>query len=276
MIARRISEETESVAYFNIILPMELMMHHRMLAGFLKKQGYDIRNLLLEGVEEAANKYSPHYHLTELKKKYQLPNVALSEEEKEGLNQEISDFLKRFGHFSDSGNDCSKIPWRETPELVLKMIEMAAEPVKEDERVKLSALKLPMLKKGFYGAFYRRTSRYAVLRESISSLYTFGYGQFRNVFVKMGRALVTEGLLSDQEDIYYLYWKELEELIDEKKTLPLKELVRQRKEELVRYEKMRVPEIIVGKEQPPCQEDTCEDYRGIPTSLGVYLSLIHI
>jgi len=57
MIARRISEETEAVAYFNIILPMELMMHHRMLAGFLRKEGHDIRSLLLEGVEEAANKY---------------------------------------------------------------------------------------------------------------------------------------------------------------------------------------------------------------------------
>lgn len=270
MIARRISEETEAVAYFNIILPMELMMHHRMLAGFLRKEGHDIRSLLLEGVEEAANKYSPHYHLTELKKKYQLPNDALTEEDQENLDKEIADFLKRFGHFSDSGNDCSKIPWRETPELILKMIEMAAEPVKGDDRVKLSALKLPMLKKGFYGAFYRRTSRYAVLRESISSLYTFGYGQFRNVFVKMGKELAREGLLDNQEDVYYLYWNELVELIEEKKTLPLKELVRDRKEKLLRYEKMNVPEIIVGKEQPPCQEEACEDYRGIPTSLGVY------
>ncbi|MBO1264633.1 hypothetical protein J3A84_06285 [Proteiniclasticum sp. SCR006] len=270
MIARRISEETEDVAYFNIMLPMELMMHHRMLAGFLRKQGYDIRNLLLEGVEDAANKYSPHYHLTELKKKYQLPKASLTIEEKENLEKDISVFLERFGHFSDSGNDCSKIPWRETPELILKMVEMAAEPLKEDERMRFDELKLPMGKRGLYGVFYRRTSRYAVLRESISSLYTFGYGQFRNVFVKIGSALAKEGLLEDQEDVYYLYWKELVELIEEKKTLPLKELVRQRKEELAGYEKRSVPEIIVGKEQPPCQEDTCEDYRGIPTSLGVY------
>ena len=31
-------------------------------------------------------------------------------------------FIERFGHLSDSGNDFSKEPWRETPDLVLRMV----------------------------------------------------------------------------------------------------------------------------------------------------------
>jgi len=269
-IARKIAEETESVAYFNIILPMEMMMYHRMLAGFLKKHDYDIRDLELKGVEEAANEYSPHYHLAQLKKKYKLPDDHLNEEESERLHEDIQSFLKRFGHFSDSGNDCSKIPWRETPELVHKMIEMAAEPSTEESLLHYHDLKLPFLKKKIYGGVYKRTSHYAVLRESISSLYTFGYGQFRNVFVKMGKDFVKEGLLYDQEDIYYLYWDELVEIVERKKKLPLADLVNERKKQLDHYEHIFVPEIIIGKEQPPCKEDQEEDYKGIPTSLGVY------
>lgn len=269
-IARKIAVETEAVAYFNIILPMEMMMYYRMLAGFLKKHDYDIRDLELKGVEEAANEFSPHYHLAQLKKKYGLPDSQLSEYERERLHEDIQLFLKRFGHFSDSGNDCSRIPWRETPELVNKMIEMAAEPSTEENRLNFYNLKLPILKKKLYGGIYRRTSRYAVLRESISSLYTFGYGQFRNVFVKMGKDFVKEGLLYDQEDIYYLYWDELVEIVEHKKKLPLADLVKERKKELEHYEHIFVPEVIIGKEQPPCKDDLEEDYKGIPTSLGVY------
>ncbi|HCW74126.1 MAG TPA: pyruvate, phosphate dikinase, partial [Clostridiaceae bacterium] len=116
----------------------------------------------------------------------------------------------------------------------------------------------------------RRTSRFAVLRESISSLYTFGYGQFRNIFIKMGRDFVREGLLEDQEDIYYLYWDELVDLVEKGKEFPLMKMVKDRKEELLRYEKIHVPEIIIGKEQPPLSFDVKVDLKGIPTSLGVY------
>ena len=269
-IARKIAEETEKVAYFNIILPMEMMMYHRMLANSLKKEGYDIRDLKLHGVEEAANEYSPHYHLAEMRKKYAMPLSSLNDVDRKALEKDVQKFLKKFGHFSDSGNDCSKVPWRETPSLVYNMIEMAQEPKKNEHCLGFKDVKLPAMKRGFYGGLYRRTSRFAVLRESISSLYTFGYGQFRNVFVKMGRDFAEEGLLENQEDIYYLYWDELVEIVEKGKEMPLKKLVMERKEELSHYEKIHVPEIIIGKEQPPVSTDVKEDLKGIPTSLGVY------
>ncbi|HCW74127.1 MAG TPA: hypothetical protein DHM90_10380, partial [Clostridiaceae bacterium] len=70
--------------------------------------------------------------------------------------EEVRRFLQKFGHFSDSGNDCSKIPWRETPSLVYNMIEMAQEPMKNEHCLGFKDMKLPVMKRGFYGGLYRR------------------------------------------------------------------------------------------------------------------------
>lgn len=270
LLARKIAKETENVAYFNIVLPMEMMMYHRMLANSLKKEGYDIKGVRLHGVEEAARAYSPNYHLAGMRRKYPMPLSVLNDGEKKSLDDDVEAFLKKFGHFSDSGNDCSKVPWRETPSLIYAMIEMAVEPGGSEKPLEFHDLRLPFMKRVYYRALYKRTSRFAALRESISSLYTFGYGQFRNIFVKMGRDFVEEGLLDHQEDIYYLYWDELVEIVEERKEMPLKKMVTERKKELLHYEHIHVPEIIIGKEQPPLNDDVKEDYKGVPTSLGVY------
>lgn len=99
LLAKEVLKETEPVTYYNIMLPMLLMMMHRMLKSTLEKEGVDVRKLSLSGVEEAARKYSPHMHLAELRKKYHLPKEMLTVDEKRVLENEIEEFLKKFGHF---------------------------------------------------------------------------------------------------------------------------------------------------------------------------------
>lgn len=48
---------------------------------------------------------------------------------------------------------------------------------------------------------YKRTSSLAVTRESVSSLYTFGYGQFRRIFRKIGGLMKERGLIEDVEEL---------------------------------------------------------------------------
>jgi phosphohistidine swiveling domain-containing protein len=275
--AGQILNETKSVAYYNIMIPMLAMMHHRMLTGLLKKRGYDARLLELAGAREAAARFNPQNRLQILHDRYfhpcdpdGKPMGSLSPAQEEQLNHDLADFLKRYGHFSDSGNDCSQVPWRETPGLIRQMIEreQQARPT-VGEALHFRDLQLPWLQRILIGSIYRRTSRFAVDREAISSLYTYGYGHFRTCFIRLGQKLVDQGLLSDREDIYYLYWQELTELaagcIE-----PQHDRVARRKREIAEYRDASLPELIFGSTPPPVGKTLPSAMRGIPTSLGLY------
>jgi len=269
--AEHIFNETEPVAYFNIMLPMQMMMYHRQLSHLLQKQGYDIRSMRLSGLEDTDKKYSPYFHLEKLQEKYQLPGTKLTPEQEALLALDISQLLHQFGHFSDSGNDCSSIPWRETPGLIRQMLEMPIQEKLSDSLVlDFDELKLPWNKRWILRTLYRRTCRFAAHRETISSLYTFGYGQFRTCFVRMGEQLVEQGRLENKEDIFYLYWQELVDAVNSNERDSQKELVEQRKKDIEIYREVMVPEIIFGQAQPPVQLERQSTLRGIPTSLGTY------
>ncbi len=269
-VAEQIFLETEEVAYFNIMIPMQMMMYHRVLKSQLEKKGYDIRNLKLEGLEEAAEKHSPHFHLKKLQEKFNLPDNKLDENQEIHLAQDIEMFLKSFGHFSDSGNDCSSIPWRENPEIIRKMLQMKAHdtPLK-DENEETKEFKISRRNPTLH-FMLKRTSRFAIHREAISSLYTYGYGQFRTCFIQLGEDLAQRGIIEEKEDIFFLYWQELVNLIKDEKPSSQKECIEQRKKEMEEQRDIRVPELIFGDKQPPLQEGALCSLKGIPTSLGTY------
>jgi len=269
--AMRILDETEPVAYFNIMIPMQMMMYHRQLAHLLLKQGYDIRSVRLSGLENTDKNYSPHFYLEKLQQKYHLPGAKLTPEQEELLSLDINQLLDQFGHFSDSGNDCSSVPWRETPELIRQMLEMPLQEKAADSLVMdFNKHQFPWNRSWILRLLYRRTCRFAMHREAISSLYTFGYGQFRTCFVRMGEKFVEQGILEDSVDIFYLYWQELVDIVNCKEIVSQKELVEQRKKDIEFYREVMVPEMIFGQAQPPVQRECQSTLRGIPTSLGVY------
>jgi phosphohistidine swiveling domain-containing protein len=276
--ATRIFDESKDVAYFNIMIPLLSMMHHRMLAGLLKKRGVDARLIELHGAKEAASRYNPQNTLQKLHNRYygESQNTSegrteLSREQEEKLKGEIDDFLNSFGHFSDSGNDCSSIPWRETPDLIRRMIARPQQSSKSELKVqKFEDLKLNWLQRILIGSVFRRTSRFAVSREEISSLYTFGYGQFRTCFVKLGEQLVKQGVIEEREDVFYLYWQELMEICASHGKGSMHDTVVARRQEIESYRDAILPELIVGSEQPPVMTSFEVQMKGIPTSLGTY------
>ncbi|SCZ78094.1 PEP/pyruvate-binding domain-containing protein [Acidaminobacter hydrogenoformans] len=276
--ASLIFDETQEVAYYNIIIPLLAMMHYQLLAALLKQYGYDVRMLELEGSREAASKYNPQYTLQALHACY-FENVVsdpdgaypLSDEQEARLKQDIDKFLEVFGHFSDSGNDCSSVPWRETPELIRRMIARPQQAVKNGHpSLRFKDLKIPWMQRIMTGIIYRRTSRFAVSREEISSLYTFGYGQFRTCFINIAEQLVAGGVIDDREDIYYLHWDELIKLFENQQSAPQQDLVSSRQRAMALYRSAVLPEMILGSEQPPVMVYVQDSLRGIPTSLGAY------
>jgi pyruvate,water dikinase len=270
-LAQQIHEATQPVAYFNIMIPMLGMMVHRVLSSQLKKQGHDTREVELAGVEAAVDQYSPHRHLLRLQQKYGSPDTVRSPETDAALESDLARFIDQFGHFSDSGNDCSSIPWRETPHLIRQMILKPPPEQKSDHSsIAFNDLRLPRNKRGLIRHIYHWASRFAVHREAISSLYTYGYGQFRRCYVGLGDALVLRGALAHREDVFYLYRQELVNLVDHEDWTSQSGLVSERRAAMDQVRDAVVPETIFGKEQPPVGSAIGNTLKGVATSLGHY------
>jgi len=283
-LAAQIFDEVEEVAYYNIMVPMLAMMYHRMLSGMLEKHGYDTRSLELDGAREAAARYNPQNTLSALHDRYyhdsgQAAQIEdqLPPELEQQLRVDIDQFLRKFGHFSDSGNDCSSVPWRETPDLIRRMVARPLQTVKSGlNPQRFYDLKLKGLQRVLIGIIYRRTSRFAISREAVSSLYTYGYSQFRTCFVKLGDQLVSHGVFADREDVYYLYWSELSEIVASSLSASQQFLVNSRRQAIESYRDAVLPDTIFGSEQPPVTTAMQSAMRGIPTSLGTYSGPVRV
>lgn len=72
---------------------------------------------------------------------------------------------------------------------------------------------LPPSKRMLLRFIYKKFKNFTINREAISSLYTYGYGQFRNYFIAMGELFVKNSVIDKKEDIFYLYMDEIKEVI---------------------------------------------------------------
>ncbi len=272
----RLHEEMIPVTRLNILVPMMGMMYGRMLESLLKKSGVDARRLDLSDIQSAVEEYRPHIHMARLQRKYFVENRQMTSEERSNFQRDLADFLDRFGHFSDSGNDFSSVPWRETPELISRMIEQpVVEPVTsatgaETSKIRFEALDLHATRRIMTRWLYHRSCRFTVHREEISSLYTYGYGLFRTGFLSLGGKLAAQGCLGQPSEIFYLYLKEVQELSMDPKAFSVQDRIRLRLDEMEMYREVSMPETIFGSVQPPISTGLSSDLRGIPTSLGIY------
>jgi pyruvate,water dikinase len=247
----------------------------------LKKLGIDFNNFnLMDGCTEIG-KYDPKTYLYDLNREFaKLPlevqekirTATYTEFEKlEGLDEfqaNVAEFIVRFGHLSDNSNDFSSIPWRETPEMILRLISSFV-PIKEEGIRKISFSEIKS--NGITRALYQRAREFRYLRERVSSLYTFGYGLFRYYYLAIGGILVRRGWLDDPADIFYLTDAEVKKaVVNDQPSADYRLIVEQHKKDIERYRDIPLPSIIYGDEPPPIQDPTLLKLIGIPTSLGHY------
>ncbi len=190
-----------------------------------------------------------------------------------GFHQSFLHFIERFGHLSDSGNDFSSRPWREDPALVLKMVANYAPVNREGEKITFEDLRPAPHQNLPIRMVYRRARQFRYYREAVSSLYTSGYGLFRQHFLSLGCYLENQGWITKQEDIFYLTYHEVKALVQ--KDLagePIKEVISKRKRELESAGEIILPELIYGDEPPPpkTSQDPKPNLTGIPSSRGYY------
>lgn len=277
----RLHNVVQSVAYYNIAGPILMGMFNSGLKRQLKKSGVDFKNFnLMEGYAEVRT-YDPKTYLHDLYREFAGLSPELQERIRKSTYVEfqetpdlgdfqakVAEFVRRFGHLSDNGNDFSSIPWRESPEMMLRLISDFMPPKEEeDHKISFSDIK----SSGMTRALYNRAREFRYLRERVSSLYTFGYGLFRYYYLAIGKILVQRGWLDDPADIFYLTDAEVKKAVVINQPLAdYRLIVAQHKKDIERYRDIPLPPIIYGDEPPPIQDPTLQKLIGIPTSLGHY------
>jgi len=181
---------------------------------------------------------------------------------KEGFDQ----FLDDFGHFSDSGNDFSIPPWRETPDTLVRMAaartpsDKPAEGAEQGTAPAWRALGIRYLR--------RKSTAYANRREAVSSMYTYGYGLLRPRILELGTRLVERSVLTTSDDVMFLTIQELADSVDA--GTGRRDVVAQRRGEMEEAADIDMPDLVYGDDFIPSKAPATEDsvWRGTPTMRG--------
>jgi len=282
---------SQKLAYFNIVGPLLMMFYSGVLQGQLKKVGIDYKDfdLLIDANDLVRYDPNPHFkRLNEIFNKLDshtqvkiLSNSFQAFQRMEGISEfqeAVYNFMDHFGHLSDSGNDFSKVTWREKPELILNLI--ANYQSTEEKIVKvMSYERVPF--RGFHrwvvSHIYRQTREFMLYREQISFVYTFGYGLFRDYFLGLADHFVRRNVIDKPADIFCLYYSEIKEIV-ESDTISknYREMIEKRKLEMEKSEDYYLPPIIFGDHVAPICANDLRKLTGVSTSGGYYTGKVKV
>ena len=258
------------LAYANIVAPLMLNGYGSILRKRLQKRGVDATDLNIGGGDAALADYDPTPHLSRLATQVADLDDAARERVYAGELELLPDgtaFIERFGHVSDSGNDFSRVSWRENPAALAGLLDPAAQPETDAEEAELEP---PSLSR-FEGLLARRTARYRLERERVSYTYTRGYGLFRPAALEMAHRLVERGLLDDATDVFMLERREMEAGLLAPEPPDLRALAAPRRADIERLADVEMPETIFGDEfEPAPPSDPEHTLQGTPSARGIH------
>lgn len=295
--------EGKRLAYLNIVVPILMSMYHKRLRKELSRLNADYDKLDFREDFPLLNRLNPMNGMAMIKQQIDaLPesrreqcssveNMRLFEDTRD-IAADFDAFLDEFGHLSDVGTDFSYPKWQEEPEKVFGMIMNSTGDQSGAGMTTLRELREKGMKTGSsLRKRYEKAGRFKVYREQISSFYIYGYGLFRNLFLKLGTDLVQSGLLDKTEDIFYLTKQELDEIIangsageshhnlesgvitstgSQAEPHHYRELVAKRKQEMEATKDIVLPPVIYGEEAPVLGNDRVKNHSGIGTSSGSF------
>jgi pyruvate,water dikinase len=262
-----------------------MQVYNQILKGQLGHMDVDFERFDVTGGMEELEPFEPNTHLARLHQVYRALDGDLQARIQESrydqlavlpgagaLQRGIAEFLDQFGHLSDSGNDFSHRPWREDPDLVLQMITHYTPPEGiAGNKARIEDLPLSPIRRPLFKAIYNRARRFRFYREAVSSLYTLGYGLFRDHFLALGDHFVRRDILAQREDIFWLYLDEVREIVKTGCPAPdCQALVRERKKEVELIRDITPPDILYGDQAPFLDPNPGKGLKGIPTSRGNY------
>jgi pyruvate,water dikinase len=281
----------EEAAYYMIITYLLMGLYNGLLKYRLNKHGISFENIDFTSDIDGLNDFNPTVTLNTLNKTFKQFPASLQEKIEhssysdfvslEGIDsfqESVKMFIQHFGHLSDSGNDFSSTPWRETPESIITMIVNYAQRMDTaGHKALFRDLPIPRPHKIILMPLYRKALDFRYFREAVSFLYTFGYGMFRPYFLSLGTYFCRKGLFEDKAEIFYLSFPEIKELVrDESRGAHYKDTLVKRQSEMKELKNIKLPHIIYGDDQPPISVTTGNKLTGIPTSKGIYQGTVTV
>ncbi|XP_055939046.1 uncharacterized protein LOC129968808 [Argiope bruennichi] len=194
-------------------------------------------------------------------------------------------FLKRHGHRCLQEFDIHSITWRMNPQLLVRMLQSLVGTSKESDKKEknldevFSELHVPLsfmakLLLRFVLPMCRRGVR---ARENSKSITIKAFDHWRQGYRRLGKLMVSEGRLPDEDLLFFLTLDEIQELLNTRSPTLISK-ANQRRKVFPKLHKLRFPEITKGLPKPFNDEDGSADtyefmadltMKGIPVSQGV-------
>jgi phosphohistidine swiveling domain-containing protein len=278
----RLYDLVQKIVYFNVVTPILASMYTHLLKQQLNKVDVDLLQFdLFEGLREL-DPYNPNLGLMKLREKHDafIKNLGMSPDDHAislvdlqgtAFEEDLNLFIDQFGHLSSNSNNFMAVPWRENPEIVLRMIQDLPM-VDRNKQVRIGFDDLPVngLRKRMVGLYYHRVRKFSYYRERVSKHYIYGYGLFRPYILRLADGMVKAGWLEEQEDIFFLTWEEIQQAVETNEAKALRDKVNTRKEEMDAYQDIVLPDVIYGDDPPPVFSECLDRLSGTPTSQGYY------
>ena len=276
--------EGEKTAYLNIIVPLLMQFYNKRLKSKLAKinTDYDRLNFQLDFPELA--EMTPMNLMNQIRQRFEaLPDSVRNnfesyaklkgKPEATHLLEEFEKFIEKFGHLSNSGTDFSVKKWQEDPEGLFNMIIETPFVAFNKQSVSFSGLSYSGIKYPGLKRLYRKAGKFKVYREQISSLYIFGYGLFRSLFLGLGKEFADRGIIDSPEDIFYLTKQEIDNVITgmgKTKSDNYTSEIILRKSEMEASRDLLLPTVIIGNQAPILEQGNIKNMKGVGTSSGTY------
>ncbi len=275
-------EKGKRLSYLNIVIPLLMQYYNKKLQKKLKKQDIEYEKIDFAADFPELNKYSPNHRIKEINELIdhlprEIRSAFASYKELSELNetrhikQDIDNFIAEFGHFSESGNDFSVKKWEEDPEYVFTMILESGSNSKGTSLIHFDELTKDRIVRGKIKKLYRKAGKFRVYREQISSLFTFGCGLFRPLYLKLGKEFKEMSLLDDPGDIFLLSKTEIQKILRGKEKTEkdyYKELIGTRRKEMEDTKDYVLPSVIYGNDAPILEIGDVKNFKGVGTSPG--------
>lgn len=259
------------IAYANVVTPLLMNAYGSAVRKRLARRGVDAHDVNPGAADPALEEFDPMPHLEQLAVEASRLEASTRERVLAGEIDLVPGgrlFLERFGHISDSGNDFSRVTWRENPRALAALIDRSAAGTGVDDA--RPAPGLPPLSR-LDRWLWRRAARFRLERERVSYTYSRAYGLFRPGALEMARRLAERGALVEAGDVFYLTRAETRSALLSRDDRDVRALSRSRREEVERVADVDMPETIFGDEfvpTPPADPDHA--LSGTPSARGIH------
>ena len=259
----------QQVAFANIVAPLLLNAYGSLLRRRLAARGVDPHTSDLTAGHPGLDAYDPTPHLRRLADQVGVMDEKTREQVLDGNLDAVPggrEFMERFGHVSDSGNDFAQVPWREDPSQLGPLLVSTA---RDNSGRGDADGELPDLS-GLERAVVLKAQRFRWERERVSYTYTRGYGLFRPTVLEIARRLVDRDVLDSADDVFMLTRQEMEQALLAEDPKPLRDRAAGRRGEMARLAHVEMPEVIFGDDFTPAPpSDPEHTLTGTPSARGI-------